>query len=39
MKSIRCWDDLSKFGIVPLTFETQYLLCHTATRVTARVDG
>ncbi len=33
MKSIRCWDDLSAYGIVPLTLETQYLLCHTAMRV------
>ena len=30
MKTINCWDDLSRYGIVPLTSETQYLLCHTA---------
>ena len=35
MKTIRSWSDLEKFGIVFLTFETQYLLCHTTTRVTA----
>ena len=39
MKSIRCWDDLSRYGIVPLTSEPQYLLCHTAMRVIARVGG
>lgn len=30
MKTIHCGDDLARYGIVPLTGEPQYLLCHTA---------
>ena len=29
MKTIANWDALCDFGIVALTYETQYLLCHT----------
>ena len=39
MKTIANWDSLREFGVVALTFETQYLLCHTAMRVIARVGG
>jgi hypothetical protein len=39
MKSIRSWEDLSAHGIVPLTFEPQYLLCHTVMRVAAMASG
>jgi len=35
MKTISHWDGLREFGIDLLTFETQYLLCHTTARIAA----
>jgi hypothetical protein len=35
MKTIANWDALREFGIIALTRETQYLLCHTAMRLPA----
>ena len=29
MKTIANWDSLREFGIIALTSEPQYLLCHT----------
>ena len=39
MKIVSVLAQLEEFGIVVLTVETQYLLCHTAMRVTARAAG
>jgi len=39
MKTVSHWDGLREFGIDLLTVETQYLLCHTTSRITAMVDG